>query len=311
MKKNRPVIALTGATGFVGQAVLEAALAAGYSVRALTRRTQPERANVEWVGGELGNTASLAELVKGAEATIHVAGVVNTPDVAEFEAGNVTGTLNLIETAILKGVRRFVHVSSLSAREPELSAYGASKAKAEKLLMSSTLDWTIVRPPGIFGPRDKDMLELFRAARWGVMPMPREGRASFIHVEDLARLLVALVPGDGRVVGSVSGRIFEPDDGKPQGWDHYETALAIGWAMGKRPRVIGLSAAMLARVARLDKFLRGPRAKMTLDRASYLSHPDWVASPEAAVPATLWQPRIETREGLKATAQWYREHKWL
>jgi nucleoside-diphosphate-sugar epimerase len=311
MKKNRPVIALTGATGFVGQAVLEAALAAGYAVRALTRRTQPERANVEWVGGALGNTASLAELVKGAEATIHVAGVVNAPDAAGFEAGNVTGTLNLIETAILKGVRRFVHVSSLSAREPELSAYGASKAKAEKLLMSSTLDWTIVRPPAIFGPNDKEMLELFRAARWGVMPMPREGRASLIHVEDLARLLVALVPGDGRVVGSVSGRVFEPDDGKPQGWDHYETALAIGWAMGKRPRVIGLSAAMLARVARLDKFLRGPRAKMTLDRAAYFSHPDWVVSPEATVPATLWQPRIETREGLKATAQWYRERKWL
>jgi nucleoside-diphosphate-sugar epimerase len=311
MKKNRPVIALTGATGFVGQAVLEAALAAGYAVRALTRRTQPERANVEWVGGALGNTASLAELVKGAEATIHVAGVVNAPDAAGFEAGNVTGTLNLIETAILKGVRRFVHVSSLSAREPELSAYGASKAKAEKLLMSSTLDWTIVRTPAIFGPNDKEMLELFRAARWGVMPMPREGRASLIHVEDLARLLVALVPGDGRVVGSVSGRVFEPDDGKPQGWDHYETALAIGWAMGKRPRVIGLSAAMLARVARLDKFLRGPRAKMTLDRAAYFSHPDWVVSPEATVPATLWQPRIETREGLKATAQWYRERKWL
>jgi nucleoside-diphosphate-sugar epimerase len=311
MKKNRPVIALTGATGFVGQAVLEAALAAGYAVRALTRRTQPERADVEWVGGALGNTASLAELVKGAEATIHVAGVVNAPDAAGFEAGNVTGTLNLIETAILKGVRRFVHVSSLSAREPELSAYGASKAKAEKLLMSSTLDWTIVRPPAIFGPNDKEMLELFRAARWGVMPMPREGRASLIHVEDLARLLVALVPGDGRVVGSVSGRVFEPDDGKPQGWDHYETALAIGWAMGKRPRVIGLSAAMLARVARLDKFLRGPRAKMTLDRAAYFSHPDWVVSPEATVPATLWQPRIETREGLKATAQWYRERKWL
>ncbi|KQM18909.1 NAD-dependent epimerase/dehydratase family protein [Novosphingobium sp. Leaf2] len=311
MNRPRPVIALTGATGFVGQAVLDAALGAGYAVRALTRRQQPARANVEWIGGDLANVASLAELVKGAEATIHVAGVINAPDAAGFEAGNVTGTLNLIETAILKGVHRFVHVSSLSAREPDLSAYGASKARAEKLLMSSPLDWTIVRPPAIYGPHDKEMLELFRAARWGIMPMPRNGRASVIHVEDLARLLVALVPGDGRLIGSVSGRIFEPDDGKPQGWDHFETALAIGWAMGKRPRVIGLSAAMLARVARLDNFLRRERAKMTLDRAAYFSHPDWVVSPEAAVPNTLWKPRIETREGLKATAQWYREHKWL
>ncbi|MFC0202746.1 NAD-dependent epimerase/dehydratase family protein [Novosphingobium soli] len=311
MSGARPVVALTGATGFVGQATLEALLAGGYAVRALTRRGQPERARVEWIGGDLGNHAALAELVRGAEATIHVAGVVNAPDAAGFEAGNVTGTLNLIEATIAGGVRRFVQVSSLSARQPELSAYGASKAKAEKLLMASPLDWTIVRPPAIYGPRDKEMLELFRAARWGVMPMPRDGRASLIHVDDLARLLVALVPSDLPGVGSVSGRVFEPDDGKPQGWDHYETALAIGWALGKRPRVIGLSQPMLARAARLDNFLRGPRAKMTLDRAAYFSHPDWVVSPEAAVPATLWQPRVETREGLRATAQWYRENKWL
>ncbi len=81
--------------------------------------------------------------------------------------------------------------------------------------------------------------------------------------------------------------------------------------MGKRPRVIGLSPAMLQRAARIDNFLRGPRAKMTLDRAAYISHPDWVVSAEAAPPVSLWRPRVETREGLKATAQWYREHKWL
>lgn len=304
---SRPIIALTGATGFVGQAVLDVALASGFEVRALTRRQQPERAGVQWVGGDLENTASLAELVHGAEAVIHVAGVVNAPDAAGFEAGNVAGTLNLIEAAVGEGVRRFVHVSSLSAREPELSAYGASKARAEKLVMASPLDWTIVRPPAIYGPRDKEMFELFRVARWGFIPMPKAGRASMIHVEDLARLLVALEPAGL----SVTGHVFEPDDGKPQGWEHFELGLAIGWALGKRPRVIGLSPAMLHRAARIDNFLRGPRAKMTLDRAAYISHPDWVVSPEAVPPRALWQARIETRAGLKATAQWYREHKWL
>lgn len=308
---ERPIIALTGATGFVGQAVLDAALEKGYAVRALTRRTQPDRNGVDWVGGDLADMAALSELLSGAEAVIHVAGVVSSPDLAGFEAGNVTGTLNVIETMVAKGIRRLVHVSSLSAREPELSAYGASKAKAEKFIFASPLDWTIVRPPAIYGPRDREMFELFRAARWGVMPMPKDGRASMIHVEDLARLLVALVPADGEVMGGVSGRIFEPDDGKPQGWDHYETALAIGWALGKRPKVIGLSREMLMRMARLDNFLRGPKAKMTPDRAAYFSHPDWVVSPEAAVPPAIWKPRIETREGLRATAEWYREQKWL
>ena len=74
---------------------------------------------------------------------------------------------------------------------------------------------------------------------------------------------------------------------------------------------MGLSKAALERAARLDRFFRGIKARMTSDRAAYFSHPDWVVSGEGRVPSTLWQPRIETREGLRATAQWYRENKWL
>lgn len=307
MTQDRPILALTGATGFVGQAVLDAAVAAGYEVLALARRPQEPRQHVRWISGDLFDTGALSELTRGVEATIHIAGVVNATDLAGFEAGNVNGTLNLIETVVAKGIPRFVYVSSLSAREPELSAYGASKARAEKLVRASPLDWTIVRPPAIYGPRDKDIFELFRAAKWGVIPMPAQGRASMIHVEDLARLFVALVPGGE----DVTGKTFEPDDGKPGGWEHYEMARAIGWAMGKRPKVIGLSKTALERTAKIDRFFRGTKAKMTLDRASYYSHPDWVAGEEGSVPATLWQPRIETREGLKATALWYRENKWL
>lgn len=305
---ERPKIALTGATGFVGSATLDRALEAGFAVRALARREQEPRLHVEWVSGDLSDTVSLTELTRGVEATIHVAGVTNAPDAAGFEAGNVTGTLNLIETVVAKGIRRFVHVSSLSAREPGLSAYGASKARAEKLLRASPLDWTIVRPPAIYGPRDREMMELFRAAKWGVVPVPAQGRASMIHVDDLARLLVALVPASGE---GVTGATFEPDDGKPRGWDHGEMARAIGWAMGRRPKVLGLSRAALHRAAAIDRFFRGTKAKMTPDRAAYFSHPDWVVSPGAGVPSRLWQPRIETREGLRQTAEWYRENKWL
>lgn len=305
--EDRPAIALTGATGFVGQATLDAALDAGYAVRALTRREQPRRAHVQWVRGDMADTAALSELTRGVEATVHVAGVVNAPDAAGFEAGNVTGTLNLIETVVAKGIPRFVHVSSLSAREPGLSAYGASKARSERLLMASPLDWTIVRPPAIYGPRDREMLELFRAARWGVVPVPAQGRASMLHVGDMAKLLVALVPGGEEV----TGRVFEPDDGKPGGWRHDDMARAIGAALGKRPKVLGLSRRALERIARLDRFFRGSGAKMTLDRAAYFSHPDWVVSAGAEVPATVWQPHIDTREGLRSTADWYRSNQWL
>ena len=153
-------IAVTGATGFVGQALLDRAEQQGIPVKALTRRSQERRAGVEWVRGDLDAKAALRKLVRGSEAVIHVAGVVNAPDAAGFEAGNVTGTLNVIEACLAEGVRRLVHVSSLSAREPDLSVYGASKARAEKLVAASGLDWTLVRPPAIYGPRDTEMFDL-------------------------------------------------------------------------------------------------------------------------------------------------------
>lgn len=301
------IIALTGGTGFVGRAFVESALAAGHDLVALARSPQEPCAGVEWVSGDLENRAALAELVRGADAVVHIAGVVNAADAGAFNVGNVVGTLNLVEAAGAEGVQRFVHVSSLSAREPGLSAYGASKARGEKVVKASLLDWTVVRPPAIYGPRDKEMFELFRAARWGVVPVPKGGRASLIHVNDLARLLLALLPGGE----DVSGRTFEPDDGRAGGWEHRELALAIGWAVGRRPKVLGLSPAALRHAAGIDGFLRGRGAKMTPDRAAYFSHPDWTGHPSAHVPRAIWEAQVETRTGLKATAQWYREQGWF
>ena len=300
-------VALTGATGFVGQALLDEAAGTDTEIRALTRREKFARTGVEWVAGDLANREALARLVAGSEAVIHVAGVVNAPDNKGFEEGNVAGTLRLVEAAVKAGVPRFVFVSSLAAREPRLSAYGASKARAEKLVMASGLDWTIVRPPAVYGPRDREMLDLFRAARWGVVPMPPEGRASMIHVRDLARLLLALVPSGE----DVTRQLFEPDDGRDDGWTHGELGRAIGWAMGKRPWVPNLSKGLLERAAKADAMLRGDKAKLTADRVGYMTHPDWVVSKTKRVPHERWQPQIATREGLKATAEWYAEAGWL
>jgi len=151
------------------------------------------------------------------------------------------------------------------------------------------------------------MFELFRMARWGLVPVPRRGRASLVHVYDLARLLMTLAQGRGESLYQV----YEPDDGVVEGWDHRELALAIGAAMGRRAIVLGQSARTLRWAARLDRMLNGEKAKLTPDRASYLAHPDWVVSAESRVPESLWRPRIETREGLKATAKWYRDEEWL
>lgn len=301
------IIALTGGTGFVGRAFIEHALEAGHALVALTRSPQEPREGIEWVVGDLANRSALRELVREVDAVVHIAGVINAPDVQGFEEGNVVGTMNVVEAARAEGVSRFIHVSSLSAREPQLSAYGASKLKGEKVVKASLLNWTAVRPAMIYGPRDKEVFELFRAARWGVVPVPAGGRASVIHVDDLARLLLALLPGGE----GVSYEVFEPDDGRPGGWEHRELALAIGWAVGRRPRVLSLSAASLRRAAGVDGFFRGKGAKMTADRAAYLAHPDWTGDPRAQVPASVWEAQVETRTGLKATADWYREQGWF
>ncbi|BDI60490.1 NAD-dependent epimerase/dehydratase family protein [Qipengyuania nanhaisediminis] len=300
------ILAITGATGFVGSAALDRAFAKGHTVRALTRRTQPPREGVTWVNGTLEETGALARLCEGAEAVIHIAGLTNTPEPAEFETANVTGTASMIAAATATGARRFVFVSSLSAREPDLSAYGASKARAEKLVEASGLDWTIVRPPAVYGPRDADMFELFRAARLGLVPLPPSGATSIIHSDDLAALLVALAETGG------TKAIYEPDDGREGGWSHKELAQAIGRAVGRNSVFAPhLPRGVLDIAARADRLLRGDKAKLTADRVGYMAHPNWVARFDRAVPAAIWQPTISGEDGLRRTAQWYLELGWL
>lgn len=302
------LLAITGATGFVGSAVLNEALSQGHQVKALARREQPSRAGVAWVRGDLADTAALATLCAGADAVIHVAGLTNTPDPAEFDVANVTGTAHVMAAMQGAGVRRLVFVSSLAAREPKLSAYGASKAKAEALVEASGLDWTTVRPPAVYGPRDIDMLDLFRAAKWGVVPLPPGGATSIIHADDLASLLVTLAASNA---APTKKKTYEPDDGREGGWSHKELAAAIGRAMGRRVIAPHLPRPVLEAAAAADRIARGDKAKLTPDRVGYMCHPNWVARFDRKPPPGLWQPQIAGEEGLKATAEWYRREGWL
>jgi nucleoside-diphosphate-sugar epimerase len=299
-------LAITGGTGFVGARLIDAALAAGYEIRALTRRQQPPRDAVAWVAGSLEDRDALHRLVTGADAVIHVAGVISAPDAAGFDAGNAEGTLAMLAAATAGGVHRFVHVSSLAAREPKLSLYGASKAKAEALVERSGLDWAIIRPPAIYGPGDKETLELFRMAKLGVMLMPPRGHFSLLHVDDLARLLLALA-----APGAPSNLVIEADDARPGGWGHGEFGRVLGAAVGSRPLTLSAPGLLIRFAARIDQLFRGPGAKLTPDRAAYFSHRNWVVDPALAPPKGLWYPQVETEQGLAKTAEWYREQGWL
>lgn len=299
-------LAVTGGTGFVGSRLLKLAGERGHFVYALTRRPQPAREGVAWVTGALDDRDALHALVRQADAVVHIAGVVNAPNAAGFEAGNVAGTLAVLAAATAAGTQRFVHVSSLAAREPEVSLYGASKARGEELVLRSGLKWSSVRPPAVYGPGDREMLDLFKAAAAGMMPLPPAGRLSLLHVDDLARLLLALA--DARAPART---LYEPDDGHAGGYTHKEFARAIGDAVGRRPMTLTLPAGLLRAAARIDRLFRRDKAKLTPDRASYFCHPDWVSDPLKQPPSELWTPQIPTPQGLRDTARWYRCHGWL
>ena len=286
-------LAITGATGFVGRRVLGLAQT---PVRALTRRPQPPQSGVTWVAGDLADPAALARLCDGADAVIHIAGIVSAPTRATFNAGNVAGTATMLAAA---GTRRFVHVSSLAAREPQLSMYGASKAEAETMVTQSGADWVIICPPGVYGPADAEMRDIYKLAARGLYIAP-PGRISLLHVDDLARALLMLA-GSGP-----SRTTLEIDDGATNGHSHAEFAAAIAAGLGRRVRVIPLPLSMLALAARL-----GISPKLTRDRARYIAHPDWVARGGNAALASLWQPRIDLAAGVRATITGYRAQNWL
>lgn len=298
-------LALTGGTGFVGSHLIERAIAAGHTIRALTRRPQPARRGVTWIEGALDRPDSLAKLCKGTDAVIHVAGVINgSPE--EFHQGNVVGTENMIAAAAGAGVSRFVYISSLAAREPQLSVYGRSKCVSEEPVVAAGSDWTIIRPPAIYGPGDREMLDLFRFARRRILPLPPGGRLSMIHVDDLCSLILACLDQD-----ISHGRTYEPDDGREGGWSTVELARAIGRAVGNKVLPVPIPQRLLRFGVTIDALLRGKKAKLTRDRVAYFCHPDWTAAAHAHPPATLWTAQIPTEEGLAATARWYRAEKWL
>jgi uncharacterized protein YbjT (DUF2867 family) len=299
-------LAITGATGFVGGRLLDLALAAGHDVRALTRRPQPGRDRVTWVEGALDKPGSLDRLVEGADAMIHVAGVINAPDPAGFEAGNVTGTAAVLAASERAGIKRFVHVSSLSAREPKLSIYGATKAGSEALVAASSIPSAIVRPPAVYGPGDRETLELFKMAKLGIVLLPPEGRLSLIHVDDLGRLLLSLADP-----AAPKGLLVEPDDGRHRGWSHAEFGQALGKALGRRVMTVSTPRPILNLCAQIDRLVRRDRAKLTADRVAYFCHPDWMVDPGRGAPETLWRPRVDTERGLAETAKWYRQQGWL
>ena len=304
--------ALTGATGFLGRPVAEALLARGYRLRVLGRPGASFEFPAEIVTGRLDDADALARLAEGAQLVVHAAGLIKARRPSAFLPVNVEGARCMAEAARRQAPdARFVLVSSLSAREPQLSAYAASKAAGEdavrEVLAPERL--TIVRPPAIYGPGDRETLALFKAiARLPALPAPgpAKARLALIHVADAAAQIAALADRPA------SGAVFALADDRPEGYGWLQIVQTAGRALGRAPRLLPTPAAAILALGAVGSLLGriGPAQIMTLGKAREALHGDWSVRPEELAPG-LAPPRFDLASGFADTIAWYRSAGWL
>ncbi len=304
---STPEVALTGATGFIGAAILAHLVAAGYRVRALYRRRTgravPQAAGVTWVAGDLDDDAALRDLIAGADAVVHCAGAVRGASRAAFDRINVDATRRLAAAAARqRPAPRFLLISSLAAREPDLSHYAASKWAGERAVEQAgeALPWTIVRPPAVYGPGDRELLPLFRAMARGYAPLPANSgaRLSLLHVEDLARAVICWLRAD------MSPRMsFELDDGRPAGYDWpalidiARGVLRAGQPIRQLPIPLGVLR-LVARANLMAATMLGYSPMLTPGKVRELAHRNWVCRSGEFSTLTGWQAQYGFERGL-------------
>lgn len=300
-------LALTGATGFIGAALLPRLVSAGWCVRALYRpragRVPPALPGVEWLPGDLADQPALDALVAGTDAIVHCAGAVRGATRADFDRVNAEGA-GRVASAAMRQPRapRLLVISSLAARMPGLSAYAASKREGERAVAAAlgARRWTVLRPCAVFGPGDRELLPLFRCIARGFVPLPARaaGRFSLIYVDDVATAVMSWLAAD-----TGYGETFELDDARPGGYD-WDTVVKIAGRVLRKGApvrrvpvpvpVLDLAAAANVVAARL----LGYAPMLTPGKVRELTHPDWLCDSRAFAQATGWRPAFGLETGL-------------
>ena len=311
-------IAVTGASGFIGQRLIERLCRNGHRVRALVRQ-RPIEADVaedqlERVKGSLAHPASLAELVDNVEAVVHLAGLIKARRRRDFFDVNAGGVAHLSAAMVNRtSPAKLVLISSLAAREPGLSSYAASKRCGEAVLLdvNDKLPWTVLRPPAVYGPGDRETLSFFNAVKRGVGAMlgGRQARFSLLHVDDLADAIGQVIERDRG-----DGRILELDDGADGGHSWSSMIDAGERVLDVKARRFSVPPVVLTSLGCLNSALRilpGYTPMLTPEKARELTHPDWVADSRLILKETNWRPSIPIDSGFRATVDWYRLHSWL
>jgi nucleoside-diphosphate-sugar epimerase len=318
---------VTGVTGFVGSHLAEALRMGGNEVTGLARSPAKAKAliaaGVRVATGDLHDTAALERAADGQDAVYHVAGLVAARNEAEFLRANREGTMNVVAAAERAGTPRFVLVSSLAAAGPSkrgapltgqepphpVTAYGRSKLAAEQAVRTSALNWSIVRPPIVYGPRDREVLKIFRLARLRIAPVFGDGaqELSAVHATDLAAALIAIASSTVTV-----GRTYMACH--PQVFTTAEFGVAVAAAMGlsvatvRIPQPVGRALLSLTQAAAT---LARQTTILTTDKANEFFQPAWTGDPGALTRDTGWRATYNLERGLADTYRWYREAGWL
>jgi 2-alkyl-3-oxoalkanoate reductase len=307
-------VAVTGATGFLGLHVVAALAREGAKIRILARRDPSHEfwsgIEFETIYGRLEEPNALARLVDGADAVVHVAGLIKAQNREAFLRTNRDGAAMIAATTRQYAPdARFVFISTLAAIKPGISDYAFSKRAGEVAVRSAYAEaedrLVIIRPPALYGPWDKATLSIFQAAALPVVPVVSRGKVTVLHVTDAATALARLAMGAG-----------EPGVFALPGEDYSlaELAEAAMRAQGREARLVHVPAFLLRTAGAASGLwgrLRGVAPVFTAGKAREMLYPDWTVRVDDALPATVYEPGIGLEEGFLSTVAWYRAQGWL
>jgi dihydroflavonol-4-reductase len=319
---------ITGASGFVGGALLQRLATAGHRVRGLVRGAAPplpSGSTVEWVKGDVTEPASLGKALSGVDVVFHLAGIRRAPVRNTFFQVNAEGTRNVCDASWRSGARRLVLVGSLAAvgpsrpDRPHLESdpfapeewYGESKAEAERIAFGQRgrLEVTVARPPRILGPADRENLVFFKLIRRGIRlaigggPRP----LSVVDVDDVVDFLILLAERPE----AVGEAFFCPG---PSTTTLEEIQDQGAQVLGLHPRTLHLSPLVLRTLAAAaDLASRATGRHLPLNRklARQLLAPAWTCSGEKAATRLGWRAKVTAEESIARSAAWYQSEGWL